>query len=887
MQRVAHAAAPLLFLRTTRNRTMLFRLVLVLVTTVSLTGLAVGQDDFVDILGGRFGFGPAEESDTVDVSAKLVQRDAHTVELQVTVTPPENFYIYSTTTPNGQRTKITVKATAGLQAKQQGFVPDPPVKKEFSDAFDGNVEKFTGPVTWSQQFASAVALSGSIRIDGQIHGQICSEGKDGICLLLLPPPEFSAELTADESLVANRPEMPSVASSLPSSVTTTLDDVPSKEAKIGYTVSLSPADAQPGDEVTITIHADIADGWHTYSNTMSPEVLGGTPTAISLTETIGLETVDENFKTASEPELRDNTFGDPLEVHEGAVTWTRRFEVTSRDAMVVGTIDGQICTNKVCEIPGTAAFAVALGGSSDATPFPFTSEPRPSGRAADSGSKEVGVAADAKREGLLVFLLAAVGAGFVALLTPCVFPMIPVTVAFFLKQGETGKGNAKLLAVIYCLGIVGSFTVIGLLVSVVFGPQTMTELANGPWLNLFFAAVFAAFALMLMGVFELRVPTSLINWTAQREGQGGLPGVLFMAVTFTLVTFTCTAAFVANLLVLAAKGDYLWPTLGMLAFSTTFAAPFFFLALFPGFLNQLPKSGGWMQKVKCTAGLVELAFVVKFLSVADIGFSPTATPRFIDFSTAMVLWATLAFVTGLYLLGVFRFSKDTPADGISPVGGLWAIGSIGLGLLICVGMFSPTPPDSWMWKRLVGFAPPRFESAVAFGHRGATEVEDDFAELAASEYALSHDGLAYALQLDDAVRVAQKKDRPVFVDFTGVNCQNCRDMENDVLNRPKVVKILSTLPRAQLYLDQIPTILEGEESDRLLQKNRQLSEELTGGYAMPTYVILSPDGREVLSTTSGVVSQETFTQFLEAGIRRFEDGHNDVAVRHSGQESPL
>ncbi len=868
---------------------MLFRLLLILLTTASFTGLVVGQEKLLDNLNGGLLFGPEDETDTVDVSAKLVQQDAHTVELQVTVTPPENFYIYSTTTPKGKKTKITVTESAGLQPKQQGFVPDHPAKKEYSEDFRGNVEKFDSSVTWSKQFRSATPMSGTVRFDGHIDGQICSMGEGGICLLLLPPPEFSAELAADTSPTPSRPESPRVNASLPSSVTATLDDIPPQEAKIGYTVSLSPADAQPGDEVTLRVRADIADGWHTYSSTMSPDILGGTPTVISLSEFSGLQNVDKYFTASSAPEFLENTFKEPLEVHEGSVTWTQRFVVTSENASVLGTIDGQICTNQVCEIPGTAAFAVALGGSTHTPDFPFVSDAESGSHVSDSGTQEVsiGVAADARREGLLFFLLAAVGAGFVALLTPCVFPMIPVTVAFFLKQGEAGKGNTKLLAVIYCLGIVGSFTVIGVLVSVIFGPQKMTELANGPWLNLFFAAVFVGFALMLMGVFEIRVPTSLINWSAQRESKGGVPGVLFMAITFTLVSFTCTAAFVANLLVFASRGDFLWPTLGMLAFSTAFASPFFFLAMFPEFLSRLPNSGGWMQKVKCTAGLIELAFVVKFLSVADIGFSPTATPRFVDFSTAMVLWATLAFVTGLYLLGVFRFAKDTPGEGISPIGGLWAMGSIGLGLLICVGMFSPTSPDSWMWNRLVGFAPPRFESAVWSGDPGTSGVKDEFAELAQSEYALSHAGLAYALQLDEAIRVARKKDRPVFVDFTGVNCQNCRDMENDVLNRPNVVGILSTLPRAQLYLDRIPTVPEGEESDRLLEQNRQLSKDLTGGYAMPTYVILSPDGREVLSTTSGVVSQEKFTRFLEAGIRRFDDGKKGVAVRDSGQEGAL
>jgi thiol:disulfide interchange protein len=354
-----------------------------------------------------------------------------------------------------------------------------------------------------------------------------------------------------------------------------------------------------------------------------------------------------------------------------------------------------------------------------------------------------------------------------------------------------------------------------------------------------------------------------------------------MAITFTLVSFTCTTAFVATVLVMATKGSYLRPVLGMLTFSTVFAFPFFFLALFPGMLAKLPKSGGWMQKVKSTAGLIELAFVVKFLSVADIGFSPDATPRFLDFTTAIVVWATLAFVTGLYLLGVFRFTEDSPSNGISPIGGLWGIGSLSLAMLMCVGLFSPAQPDNWVWNRLVGFAPPQFEVAVADTRPGASTVVDQYAELRSAQYSLVHDGLAYSLQLGDAVRVAEENNRPLFVDFTGVNCINCRDMEKSVLNRPEVVSILATLPRAQLFLDTVPTIHDSAEKERLLEQNLKLSTELTGGLVMPSYLILAPDGRTVMSRTEGLVSREDFREFLETGIRRFEESQSNAEVTFS------
>ncbi|MCH2201956.1 MAG: thioredoxin family protein [Fuerstiella sp.] len=850
---------------------MLFRLTLVLLTTVVVSGPAFGQIDIDGSLSSGSLFGAREQVNSIDLSAQLVQLDARTVELRVTATPPADFYIYSTTTPKGQKTRITLTETGGLHPAQQPFAPDHPPKGKYSNDFAGDVEKFTGSVTWSRQFMSVAPLSGTVRMAGNVSGQICTEdngGDGGICVLLRPAPEFSAELVVDESAATTPTEVQSVSTDHPSSMTVTLDDESSGAGKIGYTVSLEPSDAQPGDEITLNVRADLAKGWHTYSVTLSPEILGGSPTAIRLQELAGLQSVDDEFTTQIVPELLDSPLGGSLEVHEQTVTWTRRFVVTDAEAVVAGTIEGQVCSDTHCLQPGTATFTVALGGEETATLPAFAADgdgdKLPT---TDAVAVGVGVAADAREQGLLVFLLAAVGAGFVALLTPCVFPMIPVTVAFFLKQGESGQGNTKLLAVIYCLGIVGSFTIIGVLVSIVFGPQKMTEMANGPWLNLLFAVVFIAFALMLMGVFELRMPTSIVNWSSQRESGGGFVGVLFMALTFTLVSFTCTAAFVANVLVWASRGDIIWPTLGMLAFSTAFASPFFFLALFPGLLTQLPKSGGWMQKVKCTAGLIELAFVVKFLSVADIGFSSDATPRFLDFSSAMVLWATLAFVTGLYLLGVFRFSKDTPTEGISPIGGLWAMSSIGLGLLICVGLFSPRPPEGWVWNQLEGFAPPRFERDV---------LNDQFAELTQARNWLSHDGLAYALEVEDGVAVARTRSRPLFIDFTGVNCINCRTMEKSVLNQEEILDLLATVPRAQLYLDEIPTVADAAEEGSILERNRQLCEQLTGGAAMPTYVVLSPNSMTVLSATTGVVSKEAFREFLDAGIQRFEELQKSV-----------
>ncbi len=855
-----------------------------------LSAGAVGQDGFsttdrfskfLDSGGGADAALKGPDTATVGLDAELVPVGDGIVELRVTAVPPKGFYLYSMTTPAGQKTQIVLDDPTGLDPVQPGFVPDHAPTVVFSEDFQGNIEKYEDPVTWSRRYRVTDRGSDEISVSGRLRGQICSVGPGGVCIALYPPPEFTATGTvsrspAERTSSERLPKAPRI----PSRVAVFQEGVSASDARMRYVVALNPPDAGPGDTVTLSVTAELAPGWHTYSRSMDPDA--GTPTRIVLADVRGLEQLTD-FQADREPERKPGVLdGEWFEVHEGQVTWSATFRVISAEATVSGTVSGQACST-VCNLPADAHFTVGLGGPDAVEPFEFAETDRLAGAppaapprppeappSPDTSDAPAAGIRDAHRQGLIPFLVAAMISGFVALLTPCVFPMIPVTVAFFLKQAESGKGSSTVLAVVYCLGIVGSFTIIGVLVSILFGPQMMTELANGPWLNLIFAAVFIAFALMLMGVFEIRVPAALLNWTSKREVQGGLVGVLFMALTFTLVSFTCTTAFVATILVWAAQGNYLWPILGMLAFSAAFASPFFLLALFPGVLARLPASGGWMQKVKSTAGLIELAFVVKFLSVADIGFSPDGMPRFLDFTTTMVLWAALALVTGLYLLGVVRFSKDgASAEGVSPVGGLWGIACVSLSLLICAGLFSPRPPDNWIWDRLAGFAPPRFETADAVGGRDPNGVQDAFPGLRKSRYALVHRGLAYALDLDDALTLARQHNRPVFVDFTGVNCTNCRDMENSVLGEPEILEILATLPRAQLFLDIIPGVTDPKERERLLDENLELSTRLTGGTAMPTYLILSPDG-DVLARTSGLVSQEEFERFLQEGLQKFE-----------------
>ncbi len=805
------------------------------------------------------------DDDALTVSAELVAIDATTAELRVTAELQGGYYIYSMNPNFGAATRITLTDTAGLKADTDGFVPDHAPKVVFDDVFQQDLEKFFGQVTWTRRLVSPNGtLLAGLAVSGDLSGQYCSSGDGGICVPIIPARTFTATLTDVVSAqaapspnaaaaVRNAQETPASANSL--ATVTVVPDVAVDDSPITFTISLSPTDAVVGDEVTLAVNAKIDQPWHTYSLTQDAEQGGGLPTEILLDAVTGLEAIGTDFTASPPPEIKEPLEDFILEVHHDEVTWSRRFVLTNPSAEVEGTVVFQLCTDQSCLNAADFTFRVALGApavepaSAAVTPVAstvVTSEPSVSSAIAASDENPA-------PQGLWPFLLTAVAAGYVALLTPCVFPMIPVTVSFFLKQGESGKDNTLKLAIVYCLGIVGTFTVLGLLTAAFFGGEALNQIANNPWLNLFFALVFGLFAMMLLGMFELRVPSWVLTWSAKRESTGGVVGVLFMALTFTLVSFTCTFAFVGTLLVLAAKGDFLWPIIGMLAFSSAFASPFFFLALFPGMLKKLPKSGGWMNRVKVTLGLLELAIVAKFLSVADIGFSSTQTPYLLDFSLVVGAWIAVSIVTGLYLLGMFSIGHDDNNRTTGPLQAVFALTFVGLGVYMSVGLFARDEPQGMLWQQIAAFAPP------------TTTVE------ATEEgYFLEHDGLQYALEFDVAAAQAADVNKPFFVDFTGVNCLNCRLMERTALKKPAVHDVLKSLPRAQLYVDTIPGVEDADASQRILSRNHEL-QRWYGDVAIPAYAIVSPDGTQILSRFRGVdTSGQKFQEFLEQGLNEWQ-----------------
>ena len=450
--------------------------------------------------------------------------------------------------------------------------------------------------------------------------------------------------------------------------------------------------------------------------------------------------------------------------------------------------------------------------------------------------------------GFFSFFLLSISMGLLALLTPCVFPMIPITISYFTKQGEIEGRNPVKQASVYSAGIIATYTVLGLLLAVTLGASGANQLAASPWVNLFIGGLFIYFALSLFGMYEIELPSALRQFTLKQEGRGGYVGTLFMALTFTLTSFTCTVQFVGLLLVRAVQGDWFWPALGMLIFSAAFALPFFFLALFPQYLARMPKSGGWLNSVKVVMGFLELAAAFKFLSNTDLVWQWNIFTR----PVVLTVWVVIVFLTGLYILGKIRLPHDTPLE---------TIGVPRLILSIILLTFS-----IYMARGIIGqpihglidsYLPPKIQggmvAAPTFGARGGgTVLNESISELDVSS---AHNG--WIRDYDEGVKVAEELGKPIFLNFTGITCTNCRWMETNMFTEPEVVELFDNFVLIELFTDMGPRSKEWQK----------MEEQRFGTVALPYYVILSSDGQEEIASFAGMTPNlQQFVRFLNRGL---------------------
>ena len=446
-----------------------------------------------------------------------------------------------------------------------------------------------------------------------------------------------------------------------------------------------------------------------------------------------------------------------------------------------------------------------------------------------SSSSEINLD-DAIAAGFWSFVLLSISMGFLALLTPCVFPMIPITVSFFTHQGEQENQKPINQALVYTLGIVATFSILGMILAVTLGATGANQLAANPWVNLFIGALFVYFALSLFGAYEIQLPQSIRQLSLDQEKRGGYIGTLFMAVTFTLTSFTCTVQFVGLLLVAASQGQWFWPLLGMIVFSTAFATPFFFLALFPQYLAKMPKSGGWLNSVKVVMGFLELAAAFKFFSNTDLVWGW----GIFTINSVLAIWTMIMFFTGLYLLGKIELPHDSKLEKLGVTRLMLSLFFLTFSLYMGTGLFG-RPIHGMIYSYL----PPQLDKEFSTLDKDNNENK-----------------LVWYSNLEEAFTDAKLIEKPIFLDFTGYTCTNCRWMETNIFTLKDVEDRFNEFILVHLYTD-------GGENHKEYQRYEI---ERFGTAALPYYVILSPQD-EVLATFPGMTRDvNEFLDFLDKGL---------------------
>lgn len=630
-------------------------------------------------------------------------------------------------------------------------------------------------------------------------------------------------------------------------------------------------------DYSLVATATIDAHWHVYSLFL-PEGDGPIKTEFNLLSESGVETVGEVTEHGELLDAYDENFQMDLLYFENKMEVRQRVKV---DESAISEIEAEVyfmtCDDKRCLVPESIEMIYKL---SEAVETAFVEKPSATATKVstedhdESNEKEAtnSESPEADRSLFAIFLLSFIG-GFAALLTPCVFPMIPMTVSFFTKQSKS-KSEGIRNAIIYGASIIGIYTLIGLIVTKAFGPDALNALSTDPIFNIFFFLLLVIFAVSFLGAFEITLPSSWVNKADRASDKGGLIGIFFMALVLGLVSFSCTGPIIGTLLVDAAvHGGVQGPLIGMFGFSLALALPFTLFAAFPGWLNSLPKSGGWLNSVKVVLGFLELALAFKFLSTADMVMQWHLLPREIF----LAIWITIFLMLTFYLLGLFRMPHDSPLEKIT----------VGRTMLAIVSLFFVVYMLPGMWgaplKLISGFPPAKFYSeapnGVGFeggsGYVASAENIPEGADPAHCPHNLNcfHDyelGLAYAKSVN----------KPVLIDFTGWGCVNCRKMEEQVWSDPAVLERLrndyvlislyvdekTKLPKEEQYVSETT----GKKVKTIGNKWADFQAKRYGTNSQPYYVIINHDEKQLNESAAYDPDIAKYLDWLDRGIKSFE-----------------
>lgn len=639
------------------------------------------------------------------------------------------------------------------------------------------------------------------------------------------------------------------------------------------------------DEVKLQFIADIDVGWHVYSTDIPDG--GPIPTSFNFVESDKFELVGE-LETPEAIEKFDKAFEMTLEYYGERAVFSQKVKLNTEEPFVIqGELEFMACDDSRCLPPAYVEFAFPVNGAdvSDAAMAQRADEADIGMAYLDEADQETGVNTEAEEEAssesLLAFFLIALGVGFVGLLTPCVYPMIPMTVSFFMNQSQS-KAKGRMQALVFGFSIIFIYTVVGVLVSVIFGAEAIKSVSDHWLTNLIFFLLFATFAASFFGMFEIVLPSWLTSKSDKQADKGGFIGSFFMALTLVLVSFSCTAPFVGGILVEAATGEFLKPTVGMFGFSLAFAIVFTLLALFPGWLGKMPKSGGWLNSVKVVLAFLILAIGMKYLLVPNVALNWGITRE-----VYLAIWIVLFTLLGFYLLGKIRFSHDSPVNHVSVPRLLLVIISFSFVFYLIPGLigaplkavsgYLPTE-SSWDLDEIIR-ENTRNIAVVSQGSGTSTANlcdEPKYDDI----FELPH-GLQGYFEYEQALACAKELNKPLFVDIKGHACTNCKVMEKNVWSDPEVLKRLrEDFVIVALYVDDktklpeeewITSSFDGKVKKTIGRKNTDFQITRFGVNAQPYYVIMGHND-DVLNEPVGFVPDvDEYVDFLESGVQAFNN----------------
>lgn len=667
--------------------------------------------------------------------------------------------------------------------------------------------------------------------------------------------------------------------------------------------STTKSEVKTGEEIELVFTATIDKDWYLYSSDFDPEC-GPMVTSFTFNEDPSYELVG-GLRAINPIEKFDDIFECNVKIFKKTGVFKQKVKIKSGPVAITGSYEFQVCSDVDGKcIPFDYDFEfnnISIQGSTDAVIIakPQNEEVQEAEKIQKGDSQEdsnelllisspkevievattikdygenqgpilePGLVIESERDKSIIwFMIFAFIAGLAALLTPCVFPLIPMTVSFF-----TGQGKNKFMALIYGLSIIIIYTIIGSAVAPLMGPETANHLST-EWLpNLIFFSVFVIFAISFFGLFEITLPNSVVNSMDKKADKGGLIGVFFMAFTLVLVSFSCTGPIVGSILVSSAGGEFLKPIAGMFAFSLAFAIPFTLFAFFPGWLSSLPKSGGWLNTVKVVLGFLELALAFKFLSIADQAFHWGILDRDIN----IAIWVVLFSMMGFYLLGKIRLPHDSPLEVVSVPRLLMGIATFTFVIYLIPGLWGAP------LKALAGYLPPMYTHDFDLVSK---KIDDDNYKLcdepSYSDFLHLPHGLKGYFDYDEALACARAQNKPLFIDFTGHGCTNCREMEAVVWSDPEVIKRLKEdYVIVALYVDDKTELPESEwytsSYDNKIKKtigkqNADLQIRRLNNNAQPFYILLGEDEKVLVNPVSYDKDVNNFIEFLDKGVERY------------------